>query len=60
MLHLLIDTSVLRQDPQRKSASFLVINRLGNLGELITHIPYVVQREFLSQRENEYVNPIIK
>lgn len=60
MLHLLIDTSVLRQDPQRKSASFLVVNRLGNLGELTTYIPYVVQREFLSQRENEYVNPIIK
>lgn len=60
MLHVLFDTSVLRQDPQRKSAAFQVISRIGNAGELIIHIPQVVKLEFLSHRENEYLKPLEK
>lgn len=58
MLHLLIDTSVLRQDPQRKSAAFQVVGRIGNARGLKTHIPDLVRREFLSYRDDEYVAPL--
>lgn len=58
MLHLLIDTSVLRQDPQRKSAAFQVVYRIGYVGELTTHIPQIVKLEFLSYREDEYLTPL--
>lgn len=54
MIHVLIDTSILRQDPQRKSAAFQVLAKLGNWGELTLHIPYFVRHEFLSQRKEEY------
>lgn len=58
MLHLLIDTSVLRQDPQRKSAAFQVVHRIGYVGELTTHIPQIVKLEFISYREDEYLAPL--
>ncbi len=54
MIHVLIDTSILRQDPQRKSAAFQLLTRMGNLGELTLHIPYFVRQEFISQRKEDY------
>lgn len=58
MLHVLLDTNILRQDPQRKSAAFQVLGRLGNAGSLKIHIPYLVRKEFLGHREEEYVEPL--
>lgn len=58
MLHLLIDTSVLRRDPQRKSAAFQALARIGNAGGVTTYIPEVVRREFLGYREDEYLSPV--
>lgn len=58
MLHLLIETSALRHDPQRKSAAFQALARIGNAGGVTTHIPEVVRREFLGYRENEYLTPV--
>lgn len=60
MLHILIDTNILDKDPQRKSAAFQVVSRVGNAGELAIHIPQVVKLEFLSHRENEYLKPLEK
>lgn len=54
MINVLIDTSILRQDPQRKSAAFQVLTKMGNLGELTLHIPYFVRQEFISQRKEDY------
>jgi len=60
MLHILIDTNILDEDPQRKSAAFQVVSRVGNAGELTVHIPQVVKLEFLNHRENEYLKPLEK
>ncbi len=35
-----------------------MVNKLGNYGELTTHIPYIVRREFLAHLETEYVTPL--
>ena len=54
MINVLIDTNILRQDPQRKTAAFKLLNKMGRTGELVLHIPYFVKEEFLSQRKAEY------
>jgi hypothetical protein len=38
--------------------AFQVLGRLGNSGGLIIHIPYLVRKEFLGHREEEYVEPL--
>lgn len=58
MLHLFLDTSIFRANPERNSAAFQVVARIGNSGGLTIHIPYVVRREFLTHREDEYVGPL--
>jgi hypothetical protein len=58
MLHVLLDTNILRQDPQRKSVSFQFLGRLGHSGDLVIHIPYVVWMEFISHWGEEYVEQI--
>lgn len=55
MMHILLDSCIFRQDPQRKSAAFQALSKLGASGELTLHIPYFVKNELLTQREKEYL-----
>lgn len=54
MLDVVLDTSVFRNDPWRKKADFLALARLGKAGKIKLHIPYFVQREFITHLFSEY------
>ena len=58
MIDVVIDTSIFRQDPQRKKAAFRSLEQLGNNGHVRLHVPYFVWREFLSHLKEEYTNPV--
>ena len=59
MIHLVIDTSIFRQDPQRKTVAFRSIEQLGERGHLCIHIPYFVKHEFLSHLKEEFVDSVL-
>ncbi|MFA7255713.1 MAG: PIN domain-containing protein [Candidatus Omnitrophota bacterium] len=54
MIHLVLDTSIYRADPNRKKAAFIALLKLGANGYVKLHMPYIVEREFKSQRLEEY------
>ena len=54
MIHLVIDSTALRNDPARKKAGFRAVMGLAKIGKLKLHIPYVVKEEFLTQQIEEY------
>jgi hypothetical protein len=54
MYHVTLDTDILRQDPQRRSASLRRLQQLLNEGHVRLHIPDVVRREFLSAVAEDY------
>jgi hypothetical protein len=56
MIHLVIDTTVLRNDPARKKAAFRSLKRLAEAGEITLHVPHIVAEEFLSQQEEQYLS----
>jgi hypothetical protein len=51
MIDVVLDTSILRQDPKREKAAFRALKRLCWQKQVQVHIPEFVQREFLSQQE---------
>jgi rRNA-processing protein FCF1 len=53
MLHVVVDTTVLRSDPGRKKAAFQSLMRLSQARVVQVYIPYVVQQEFLSQEREK-------
>lgn len=54
MIHLVIDSTALRNDPARKKAGFRAVKGLVKAEKLKLHIPYVVKQEFLTQQIEEY------
>jgi PIN domain len=50
MIQLVLDTSILRNDPKREKAAFRAIERLAKVGLLKLHIPYYVKQEFVTQQ----------
>jgi hypothetical protein len=54
MYHVIIDTSVLRQDPQRRSAASRRLQQLVDEGHASIHIPEIARREFLTGITTEY------
>jgi rRNA-processing protein FCF1 len=54
MLHLVLDTTVMRSDPARKKAAFKSLERLAKFEKVQVYIPYVVKHEFLTQEEDSY------
>jgi len=54
MLHVVIDTSIFRNDPSRKQVAFKAIERLAKHKRLTLHIPYYVAQEFISQQVDEF------
>jgi PIN domain len=48
MLHVLLNSTAYRQDPQRKKASFQTLGQLCEQHALTLHIPSIVRGEFIS------------
>jgi hypothetical protein len=58
VIHVCLDTSILDQDPQRKKAAFQALTKLASSGHVKVHLPFVVEKEFLSHREDSYSKPL--
>jgi len=54
LIHVLIDTSIYRQNPKRDSLNFRAIEKLADANWLKIHIPYIVEREFQTQQREIY------
>lgn len=54
MIHLVLDTSIYRADPGRKSPAFKAIERLLKAKIVKLHVPYVVEREFQTQEREKH------
>jgi rRNA-processing protein FCF1 len=51
MLHVIIDTSIYRNDPKRGRAAFRALTRLCEGGKIVLYIPAFVKGEFVSQQK---------
>jgi hypothetical protein len=51
MLHVIIDTSIYRNDPKRGKGSFRALTRLCEGGKIVLYIPAYVKGEFESQQK---------
>jgi len=60
MHHILIDTTVLRNDPDRRKAAFRSLSHLIESRKIKLHIPDMVRREFISQQRSKYNEQIDK
>lgn len=60
MIHLVLDTSIYRADPGRKSPAFKAIERLLEAEVLKLHMPYVVEREFQTQEREKHKEALDK
>lgn len=58
MIHLVLDTNIFTADVRLRRSEFWVIENLAKAGVLTLHVPYVVEQEFLSQREQAVKEPI--
>jgi hypothetical protein len=47
-LHVMLDTSILRDDPPRRKAAFVRFDQLARDGHVTLHLPWLVQEEFIS------------
>lgn len=52
-MHVVIDTSVLRQDPRREKAAIRGLERLASGRKITVHFPQFVREEFVSQQTAE-------
>jgi rRNA-processing protein FCF1 len=53
MLHVIIDTSIYRQDPKRGKAAFRAVTRLCEGRKITLYVPEYVKGEFVSQQKAE-------
>ncbi len=60
MLDIVLDTSVFRNDPKRIRADFQALERLAKTERIKLHIPYFVQREFVTHIFSEYYDPNLR
>ncbi len=51
MLHVVLDTSIYRQDPKREKSAFRALTRLCQGKKVKLHVPDFVRREFVSQQK---------
>ena len=56
MLHVVLDTTAYKQDPQRKKAGFQALGQLCQQGAIVLHIPSIVRREFISHIGHDLEN----
>lgn len=59
-MHVLIDSSIYRNDPKRGSAGFRAITRLAAAARISIHVPHYVYKEFVTQQEDQLKNAIEK
>lgn len=50
MIHILIDSTVLRQDPRRQKGAFRLVSRLAKESKITLHLSDITRREYLSQQ----------
>jgi PIN domain len=58
MLHVVIDTSIYRDDPKGKKGAFRALDRLARGKKIQLHVPYYVKQEFLTQQSSAVVEAI--
>lgn len=61
MIEVVLDTNIYTSDPWRGRAGFNALVRLAKSGKLRLHIPYLVQKEFVSQQieiHEKHINSI--
>ena len=51
MMHVVLDSSIFRQCPRLDSTDFKLLARLMGAGQVVLHVPYVVEREHTSYLE---------
>jgi len=56
MLHVVLDTTAYKEDPQRKRAGFQALGQLCQQGAIVLHIPSIVRREFISHLGHDLEN----
>lgn len=54
MIEVVLDTNIYSSDALRRTARFNALVRLAKSGKLRLHIPYLVQKEFLSQQTEQF------
>jgi len=54
MIEVVLDTNIYSSDALRRTARFNALVRLAKSGKLRLHIPYIVQKEFLSQQTEQF------
>ncbi len=60
MFHVFLDTTVLRGDPERRTAAFQALSRLAKAGSIKIHLSAVTVEEFISQELEIYSNHVEK
>jgi hypothetical protein len=60
LIHVVLDTNVYRNNPNRDNLHFKALERLSNEGVISVHIPYVVLREFQTQQREIYSKDLVK
>jgi len=54
MIEVVLDTNIYSSDSLRRTARFSALVQLAKSGKLRLHIPYIVQKEFLSQQTEQF------
>lgn len=54
MIEVVLDTNIYSSDSLRRTARFNALVRLAKSGKLRLHIPYIVQKEFVSQQTEQF------
>jgi len=60
LIHVVLDTNIYRNNPDRTSLNFKAIEKLANAGLVKLHIPYIVEREFQTQQREIYSKDLTK
>ncbi|MCP5245523.1 MAG: DUF4935 domain-containing protein [Burkholderiales bacterium] len=60
MIHVVLDTNIYRNNPNRDNLHFKALGRLSKEGAIKVHIPYVVLREFQTQQREIYSKDLAK
>ncbi|MFK5951117.1 MAG: PIN domain-containing protein [Methylococcales bacterium] len=59
-INIVLDTNIYRHNPSRNNLDFKAIEKLALAGKLTLHIPYIVEREFITQQQEYYSKDIEK
>jgi hypothetical protein len=60
LIHVVLDTNIYRQNPDRDNAHFQALGKLSQADIVKLHIPYIVEREFQTQQREIYSKDIDK